>query len=286
MVDCIIVGSGMAAISAALTLKAQGKTFEMVGSDELSKKIALAEKISNYPAFCGGSGKELTALLKRQLAENDIAVKNARVVGVYAMGKTVGVQTSDDVLLEGRCAILATGVAAAKQIEGEERFLGRGVSYCATCDAALYKGKRVILIATSKEGENEAAILERFAEKLYYVPLYKGAAFEPKKDNTEIFVDGLLKIEGNLRVERAVFKGRTIDADGVFLSKESVPLSTVCGGLKTDGAHVVVDRAMRTNLPGIFAAGDCTGKPYQYAKAVGEGCVAAHSVTEYLAALV
>lgn len=282
MLDCIVVGSGMAGISAALTLRAEGKSFVLLGEENLGKKIALAERIENYPAFCGGSGTAFRDVLKAQLSAAGIAVKNARAAGIYASNCKITVQTSDDEWIEARSAILATGVSFAAETAGESEFLGRGVSYCATCDGALYRGKTVIAAAYSAQFEAEAALLENFAEKFYYVPFYKDCSFAPKKSTTEIFTDALLKIEGGFRAERAVFKNRVIEADGIFLLKESAPLRALCGGLKTEGAHVTVDRGMRTNLKGVFAAGDCTGRPYQYAKAAGEGNVAAHSVAEYL----
>lgn len=160
----------------------------------------------------------------------------------------------------------------------------RGVSYCATCDGALYKGKTVTAVAGSAAFEEDVALLENFADKLYFVPLYKNCAYKPKKTTTEMFTDGLVRIEGDMRVKKAVFRTREVQTNGVFILKESAPLQVLCGGLKTDGAHVVTDKEMRTNLPGVFAAGDCAGRPYQLAKAAGEGCVAAHSASHYIEA--
>ena len=283
MTDCVIIGSGMAGISAALTLKARGISFILLGSPELSLKIARAESVTNYPAFCGGTGAAFCRDLKKQLSEQGIEVKAGRAVGVYATGDKVSVQTGDDEWIEAKTAILATGVSFfGNAVFGEAEFLGRGVSYCATCDGFLYKGKTVTVTASSREFERDVSVLEDFAAKLYFVPLYRGCTYTPKKSGTEIFTDGLLRIEGGARVQRAVFKNRTVETDGVFLLKESAPLAVLCGGLKTDGKHVLTDRAMRTNLKGVFAAGDCTGTPYQYAKAAGEGNVAAFSVAEFL----
>ena len=93
MLDCIIIGSGMAGISAALTLKAQGRSFVLLGAAEQSAKIRKAERIENYPAFLSGTGEELAALLKRQLEESGIEIKTGRAAGVYAGGGKVTVQT-------------------------------------------------------------------------------------------------------------------------------------------------------------------------------------------------
>lgn len=126
-------------------------------------------------------------------------------------------------------------------------------------------------MAGSAAFEEDVALLENFAGKLYFVPLYKNCAYKPKKTTTEMFTDGLVRIEGDMRVKKAVFRTREVQTDGVFILKESAPLQVLCGGLKTDGAHVVTDKDMRTNLPGVFAAGDCSGRPYQLAKRRARG---------------
>jgi thioredoxin reductase (NADPH) len=181
---------------------------------------------------------------------------------------------------EGKTAILAVGVESAGKIDGEVEYTGRGVSYCATCDGALYKGKTIAVVCTSKRFEGEVEYLAKIAQKTYFIPLYKGP--EVQAEGLETRVKAPVKVEGALKVQRLVFKDETLDVDGVFMLKESVPPSSLVGGLETKDGHVTVDRHARTNLAGLFAAGDCTGRPYQYAKAVGEGNVAAHSVVEFL----
>ncbi len=287
MVDCIIVGSGAAGISAALTLKANGKSFLLLGSADLSEKIEKAESIRNYPGFLGGSGKAFAEDLKRQLAEENITVTEEKVTGVYALKDKFTLLTQSGQALEGRTVILACGVESIKQIEGEEAFLGRGVSYCATCDGALYRGKKIAIVCTSKRLEHEIFYLADFVEKAYLIPMYKGV--EVERENVEIIRKMPLKIVGERRVERLVFAvppkeggGKALPVDGVFMLRESVSPAALVGGLKTEEGLVVVDRNMATNLDGCFAAGDCTGRPYQYAKAVGEGNVAAHSVSKWL----
>ena len=129
--------------------------------------------------------------------------------------------------------------------------------------------------------EDEAEYLASLASSVVYAPLYKGA--EVKGDNVRYINDMPRSIEGGMRAERVVFSKETVPCDGVFMLKSALAPSALVPGLKAEGGHVVVDRQCRTNLAGLFAAGDCTGRPYQYAKAVGEGNVAAHSVCDYLA---
>ena len=166
---------------------------------------------------------------------------------------------------------------------GELEFLGRGVSYCATCDGSLYKDKTIAVVCTSSEHEHEIEYLAKLAKKVYLFPLYKDShiSFE----NTESILSVPKKIVGGMRAERLIYSDGELSVDGVFMLKASISPSALVMGLETVDGHVNVLRDCSTNLSGLFAAGDCTGRPYQYAKAVGEGNVAAHSAVKYLSHL-
>lgn len=287
MVDCIIVGSGIAGISAALTLKANQKSFLIFGVSSLSEKIEKAESIRNYAGFIGGTGKQLVATLKEQLNMEEISIQEERVSGVYALKDKYSVMTQEGGVYESKSVILACGVESVKQIDGEETYLGRGVSYCATCDGFLYKGKTIAVFCTTKRLEHEIGYLAKIAERIYVIPMYKDVQISG--DNIMIIRKMPKKIEGTKRVEKLIFAtppapefSVELPVDGIFMLRESVSPAILVGGLKTENGHVVVERDMSTNLKGCFAAGDCTGRPYQYAKAAGEGNVAAHSVSEYV----
>ncbi|MBR2341400.1 MAG: NAD(P)/FAD-dependent oxidoreductase [Clostridia bacterium] len=284
MFDCIIVGSGLAAISAALTLKANAKSFLMIGEKNLSDKISKAEEIHNYPAFLGVSGTAFAELLKTQLENEEIVVTQGRVNGVYAMKEKFAVTTQDGGMYESKTVILACGVESGKRIKGEQEFLGRGVSYCATCDGALYKNKKIAVVCLAKKFEHEAKYLSEIAEKTYLFPLYKGLDLSGEK--IEKIIKMPSEIVGEKRVKGVLYEekgeAKHLNVDGVFILKEGLPPDSIAFGVETDGVSVKTDRRMQTNLKGCFACGDITGRPYQYAKAVGEGNVAAHSVVEYL----
>lgn len=280
MVDCIIIGSGLAGISAALTLQANRKEVLLFGSKSLSEKIEKAEKIHNYPGLSDVSGKSFCHALKRQLEEADIEVKEEKVAGVYALKSGFTILTQNGKSYESRAVILACGVENVGQIQGEEEFSGRGVSYCATCDGFLYKDKTIGVVCTSKRLEHEIGYLADFAKQVYLVPLYKNVEIE--RENIAKILKMPTRIEGGKRVERLIFPTQEVDVDGVFMLRESVSPAILVGGLQTENGHVVVGRDMSTNIKGLYAAGDCTGRPYQYTKAAGEGNVAAHSVSEYL----
>ncbi|MBE7085917.1 MAG: thioredoxin reductase [Clostridiales bacterium] len=287
MLDCVIVGSGVAGISAALTLQANGKSFLLFGTPSLSEKIEKAELIRNYPGLSQVSGKEFCAALQKQLQDAKIEIKNEKVAGVYALNDKFTLLTQEGNTYESRTVILACGVESIKQIEGETEFVGRGVSYCATCDGFLYKGKTIAVVCTTKRLEHEIEHLASFAEKVYLIPMYKDVAVDYK--NVTIIKKMPIKIDGQARVEKLAFTAppapdipAELPVHGVFMLRDSVSPSVLMGGLETKEGHVVIQRDTSTNIKGCFAAGDCTGRPYQYAKAVGEGNVAAHSVTLYL----
>lgn len=287
MLDCIIVGSGTAGISAALTLKANAKSFILFGSSALSEKIEKAERIRNYPGLSNVSGKQFVKALQKQLKDGDIEVCNQRVTGVYALEDKFSVMTDSGNLYESRTVIIACGVESVKQIDGEREFIGRGVSYCATCDGFLYKNKTIGVVCTSKRLEHEIGYLADFAKRVYLVAIYKDV--EISRENITVIKKMPKKIDGGKRVEKLVFTAppaegllAELPVDGVFMLRESVSPAVLVGGLEMQGGHVAIARDTSTNLKGCFAAGDCTGRPYQYAKAVGEGNIAAHAVSEFL----
>ncbi len=280
MFDTAIIGTGPAGISAALTLRSLKKKIILFGSQKLSQKIRVAERIRNYPGLPGVSGMQMQEAFLDQLQKMEIPITDKTVTGIYNMGTHYGI-LCDQEMFEARTVILATGVEAVKPIPGELEFVGRGVSYCATCDGFLYKGKTIGVLCTTKDLEHEIEYLASLAEKVYLIPLYKDVAV--KAGNVEIIQRKPAAIEGSMKVEKLAFEDREVAVDGIFMLKQAVAPSVLLYGLETADGHILVDRACKTNLPGCFAAGDCTGRPYQYVKAAGEGNVAAHSAVEYLA---
>lgn len=280
MYDCAIIGTGPAGVSAALTLQALQKNFIWFGSRGLSAKVGSAAVINNYPGLSRVSGAEMCRAFLRQVDDMGIDITEKRVTGIYPMEDYYAIVCEQE-LFQARTVILATGVASSKPIAGEEAFLGRGVSYCATCDGALYRGKRIGVVSDWRGFEHEIEFLASLAEKVTVVPLYRGAEF--RAPNIEVVYGAPEALKGGNRAEKLMLAKGEIEADGFFLLKQSFSPQTLLPGLKTEAGYVSVDRACATNLRGVFAAGDITGRPYQYAKAVGEGNVAAHSVILCLA---
>ena len=277
--DIAIIGTGPAGVSAALTAKNRNKSILLLGSRQMSEKVAKAHEIRNYPGLPFVKGEDLAAAFRDQLDRMEIPVTEKRIGAVYAMGDYFALQAGEE-MLESRTVILATGVVMAKTLPGEEQYLGRGVSYCATCDAPLYRGRTAAVIGYSPREEAEAAFLAGVCSKVIYFPMYKEETDLP--ESVEVIretPEEILKQETGLAVKTAAGEYK---ADGVFVLREAVAPSQLVPGLETDGAHVKVNRRMETNLPGLFACGDLTGTPYQYVKAAGEGNVAAISAAAYI----
>lgn len=280
--DIAIIGTGPAGLEAAITAKVRNKNIILFGSKNLSMKMNVVDHpILNYLGLPEVTGKDMAAAFETHLDSLEIAIDERRVTTVYAMGNYFSLQLSDNTMEEASTVIVASGVVAGKPYPGEEQFLGRGVSYCATCDAPLYKGKNVIVIAGSKEEEKEAEFLNEVVNHVTYIPLYK----EEVSLSEEITVrnEKPKEVQGAMKVTHLVTDKNSYETDCVFILRQAQFPAQLVPGVEIDGNAIKVDRHMATNIPGLYAAGDITGLPYQYIKSAGEGNVAALSAVDYLA---
>lgn len=280
--DIAIIGSGPAGLSAALNAKIRNKKFIIFGSNDLSTKIQKAPKINNYLGFFGMTGSQIGEKFKEHLDAMEIKITEEKINSIYSMGEYFALMVNDK-MYEATSIILATGIEYSKGLPGEEEFLGKGVGYCATCDAPLYRDKIVTIIGYNEHAEEEAEFVSELVEKLYYIPMYK-SNFKAN-DKIEIVNDKPVEIKGDMKSEELVLKERTIKTDGIFILRDSISPGQLVPGLKIANGHIEVDREMKTNIAGCFAAGDCVGAPYQYIKSAGEGNIAALSASSYLANL-
>ena len=280
MYDAVIIGTGPAGLSAAINLKLYQKSFVWFGAKNYSDKVEKSEKIANYPGLGLISGADLNARFDAHMKEMELEITDKKVTNVMPMDDRLMV-LADNEVYETKTLLLATGVMTAKSYEGEEELLGRGVSYCATCDGFLYKGKTIAVFCGAERYEHEVDYLADLAEKVYLSAGYRDC----RVDRPNVEKIGPIKgVKGGMKVEEIeLHQGETIPVDGVFILRNAVAPGTLVPGLATEGPHITVDRMQKTNIPGVFAAGDCTGRPYQITKAVGEGNVAAHAMIEYLA---
>lgn len=277
--DIAIIGSGPAGISAAITSKIRNKNILLIGNTIISEKVLKAQEILNYPGVPKTTGKDLAQIFESQLRELQIETASTRVNTIYAMGDYFVLQAGN-MTYEAKAVILASGVQMDKPLPGEKEFLGRGVSYCATCDAQFYKGKDVAVFGYNHEAVDEAAYLAEFAAKVYYYPMGKEKVYLP--DYLILAEERPLEILGDMKVKQIKTDQSLHNIDGVFILRDSVMPDQLVPGLHMEEGHVQVNLQMETNIPGLFACGDITGKPYQYIKAAGQGNTAALSAVSYL----
>lgn len=304
--DIAIIGTGPAGLSAAINAKIRNKSIILIGDANYSEKLALAPKIDNYLGLPGKSGTELGEAFAAHLKEMDIEITASRVQQVIPMGSFFGIRLLEGVI-EATSLILATGIVTKKNLPGEDEYLGSGVGYCATCDGPLYRGRTVALVGEFEEAEEDVTFMSELAEKVYYTPLYEGAktaaelgAAASREDaaaRIEIVTGKPVRVEGtegnaftrraNALVVDTEDGERRIDADGIFFLKKMIPAGSLVPGLamdENDPSAIKVARDMSTNVPGLFACGDCTGRPYQYMKAAGEGLIAGQAAASYVTA--
>ena len=225
-----------------------------------------AEKVDNYLGLPGLSGAEMLAAMRRHAEQAGVEFLAGKVLNAVQMPDAWYVSVGPD-MYNARAVVLAAGVARGKKFAGEAELLGRGVSYCATCDGMLYRGKPVAVVGYTDTARQEAEFLQKIGCSVTYFD-------RPKQ----------CEIRGDGRVESVTCDGRTIPAEGVFILRPTMAPTELFPGLAVEQGYVTVDRRMATNLPGLFAAGDCTGGPLQVSKAAGDGLIAGQSAAAWAAA--
>lgn len=277
--DIAIIGTGPAGLSAAITAKIRNKKILLIGNPNFSDKVQKAHQIQNYLGLPAISGKDLAKAFENHINSMDITITEGKVNAVYPMGSYFGLQVSQDIY-EAETVIVATGIVTGKAFKGENELLGRGVSYCATCDAPLYRNKTVAVIGYSPKEESEAEFLAEVCEKVLYIPMYKE---ETKlSDKVTIINEKPTAVIGENKVKSLQTEKNNYEVDGIFILRDSIPPSQLISGLEIKDNHIVVNLQMETNIKGCFACGDIVGRPYQYIKAAGQGNIAGLSAVAYL----
>ena len=275
--DIIVLGSGPAGLAAATAARGRDKSVLVIGNRWQDSPLAKAERVDNYLGLPGLTGTEML----------DTFYQHALGMGVeFVVGKAISLMawngfmvTVGSQVYEGKALILAPGVVRQAKYPGEEEYLGRGVSYCATCDGMLYRGKPVTVVGRSSDAPHEANYLKSLGCQVTYVSPQPPVGLD--KDIPYVKA-GRLAVHGEQTVTGLEADGALIPCSGVFILRQAVAPTDLLPTLETEAGYIKVDRRMATNVEGVFAAGDCTGVPLQVSKAVGEGHVAALSACEYL----
>lgn len=281
MTDIAIIGKGPAGWSCAMTARMRGLSAVVIAPQNDTGLLKTAERVDNYPGLPQVSGEQMLAVFRNQALALGAEEKAGLVRQIMPMGDRFMLLVENDVM-EAKTVVLAMGAARPTLLPGEEEQIGQGVSYCATCDGMFYRGKRIAVLSASLQGVEETRFLAGIAAEVDY--------FSLKPHSTDSLVENVRLMDEKPssigRDDAGLILNTNRSAhcyDGIFVFRAAMPLNMLMADLQTEGSFIPVDRGMRTNIPGIFAAGDCTGKPLQVPKAVGEGNIAAISAAEWIA---
>ncbi|MEW6066699.1 MAG: FAD-dependent oxidoreductase [Nitrospirota bacterium] len=289
----IIIGGGPSGLAAAQYASRAKLKAIILDKSPTAGALAYTSKIENYPGLAQPvSGKKLLDIMREQAIGFGAEYTEAQVVGINLSGDLKEIFTLDKTY-NGKTVIIATGAMGRKpSIKGEAEFLGRGVSYCAICDAAFFRGKKVCVIGNSEEAVKEAGVLTRFAEIVYLIsptPNYNPVLKEPNMKVLSGYT--VASIEGTDVVEKIKLvtsdnRESELELSGVFVYLHgNKPITEFLGDMLETGQDgcIRVNHAMETSMPGVFAAGDVTcSEIRQVVVAASHGCIAALSAEKYL----
>lgn len=294
MHDVIIIGGGVAGLGAAVyTGRFNLKTLlfaEMPGGT-----ITLTHLVENYPGYVSLSGQELADHFIEHAKSVGTEIKHEKVIEILKNGKFFSIKTAQNEY-QSKTIIFATGTEHKKlNVPSVIAFENRGVSYCATCDGPLFRGKTVAVVGSGDSAAKEALLLTEYAEKVYMIVRKDDIHPEPinkirveKNKKIEIVnYSTITEAKGEKFLEKIVLdSGKTIAVQGLFIEIGRIPqtdLAKKLGVTLNNGGEITIDRVSRTNIPGFFAAGDCTDTQWKQAiTGVGEAAHAANSAYEYI----
>ena len=295
--DIVIIGSGMAGISAAVYLKRANADFVLLEGNFVGGMLNQLKSVQNYPTMTNTTGSDILIALVDQLRFNNISVTYGNVQTI--LKENDGFEVVTDVeSYEAKAVIVATGVAtSSNSIPGEEKFAGQGVSYCATCDGNFFKGSDIAVIGNNNICLEEAIYLANLASKIYFVcpneelqgDLELINKIKEYKNIEFIFSTQVQEIVGDdFGVTGIKVNGGVLSVNGVFPYVGKKSTSQILNNLKPNkqGIFLEVNEKMETNIPGLFAAGDIVSKKLkQLITAAGDGASAATSADDYVKSL-
>jgi thioredoxin reductase (NADPH) len=289
--ELVIIGAGAAGLSAALYAALLRINTVLLDAETGGGLMNLAKTVENTPGITGRRGPAITASFLEQLEAAGgrlNALEPAQEIELAPGAFRVRTPAAE---YRPKALIIATGLEllGLKEeygVAGERQFLGKGVSYCAECDAPLFRGKRVLVCGNPFD----AFLLKRSAREVIYLgPVPADYARQVPREiieaNDVVYREGSLReLRGGDRLQEVVLDGERLEVDGLFITRRRVSSQVyAAAGIELDaGGFIRVDRRMQTSVPGVFACGDITGEPWQISKSVGEGAVACLSVFRHL----
>jgi thioredoxin-disulfide reductase len=298
--ETIIIGAGIAGLTAAI-YAARKRMSYLVISEDFGGQMNVSGEVLNYPGIIQTTGADFRSILKKQIEFNKVKVNEGESVKkVEQVGDNFKV-ISDKAEYQAKSLIIASGSRPRKlSVPGEEEFTNKGVHYCAICDGPLYSGKKVAVIGGGNSALEAVDFLLNIAERIYLVNIgEKLKAYEylieriEKQEKVKIINNAkTTEIFGNKFVRGLKYDqggvAKELEVDAVFIEIGRVPnVDFVKDLVEVDEeGHIKVDCWARTNIPGIFAAGDCTDvHEYQYVISAGQGCIALIKTAKYLAGM-
>ena len=288
-VDVAIIGAGPAGIQAAIHAARKKVSVALIG--KVANSATFGIEIDNYFGEGKCSGTELlkTGLEQAMSFGASIVDMNVLSLGRSDRGFSISLEDGSDIC--ARSIVLATGIRRTKLgVPGEKEFAnGKGVSYCAICDCNFYKGKTVVITGGESEAAVAAELMTKYAAKVYWVfsefTASENLISVAKNAGVEMIEASILRISGETKVTSVTLSdGKEVSTDGVFIElggRSSADLALDIDLMPEIDDSLKVDRSCSTSVPGVFACGDVTGRPWQVAKAVGEGAVAGLSAADY-----
>ena len=261
--DIIVLGSGPAGLAAAVAARGRNKSVLVIGNRWQDSPLAKAERVDNYPGLPGRTGLEMLEEFHRhalELGTEFVVGRGLSLLAWNGFSITVGAQ-----VYQGQSLILAPGVVRSAKYPGEAEYLGRGVSYCATCDGMLYRNKPVTVVGLTPDAPQEANYLNSLGCQVTYVSPHRPEGLD---GDIPVVRSGAVAVQGEQTVTGLEAGGTVLPCNGVFILRRAVAPTDLLPNLETADGAIQVDRSMATNVSGVFAAGDCTGGPLQVSKAV------------------
>jgi thioredoxin reductase (NADPH) len=289
-VDIVVIGAGPSGIQAAIYAARKKAVTIMIG--KVFNSAAKGISVENYFGLPGAyAGDELLRNGIKQAETFGCRYLNQNVVSATSSGEGFTIETEAGEIVNAKAVVLATGVHRVKLgVPGEEEFRGKGVSYCSTCDCNFYKGKSVVIVGNESEAALSAELMTHYASKVYWsapkIDADPSMVRRAKEAGAEVVDPPMVSINGPDKVRSVTFSdGRLLDVDGVFIElggRSSADLAMDLGIMPEVDDSVKTDSGCRTSVKGVYACGDLTGKPWQIAKAVGQGSLAGIGAADYV----